>query len=77
MPLFFFSVEHDNGPNICNDGAEFSDREAAWKELTRVFSEMVVGVSRKLGENSSWQMELLDASRQPIFRIRLVAETLA
>lgn len=77
MPLFFFSVEHDSGPSICNDGAEFSDREAAWKELTRVFSEMVVGVSRKLGENSSWQMELLDASRQPIFRIRLVAETLA
>jgi hypothetical protein len=33
-------------------------------------------ISRKLLENAEWQMELLDESRKPVFRIRLVAETL-
>jgi hypothetical protein len=27
-------------------------------------------------ENAEWQMELLDQSRKPVFRIRLVAATL-
>jgi hypothetical protein len=29
-----------------------------------------------LQENSEWQMELLDESKHPVFRIRLVAESL-
>jgi hypothetical protein len=37
---------------------------------------MVGGVSRNLKENGEWQVELLDASKKPVFRIRLVAETL-
>lgn len=37
---------------------------------------MIADVSRKLPENAEWQMELLDESKKPIFRIRLVAETL-
>ena len=57
-------------------GAEFADRDAAWKELTGVCGDMVGGISRKLKENGEWQMELLDASKKPVFRIRLVAETL-
>jgi hypothetical protein len=27
-------------------------------------------------ENSEWQMELLDESKRPLFRIRIVAESL-
>ncbi|WP_370870803.1 hypothetical protein [Bradyrhizobium sp.] len=61
----------------CSDcGAEFADRDAAWKELTGVCGDMVGGISRKLKENGEWQMELLDPSKKPVFRIRLVAETL-
>jgi hypothetical protein len=37
---------------------------------------MVGGISRKLRENSEWQMELLDEAKKPIFRIRLVGESL-
>lgn len=72
MPLYFFRIP--NGPNDC--GAEFADRDTAWKELTGVCGDMVGGISRNLKENGEWQMELLDASKQPVFRIRLVAETL-
>ena len=76
MPIFFFSVRNGEQGGVCNDGAEFADRNAAWKEMTGVCSNMVGDVSRKLVENAEWQMELLDKSRKPVFRIRLVAETL-
>jgi hypothetical protein len=44
--------------------------------MTGVCGDMVGDISRKLGENGEWVMELLDESRKPVFRIRLVAETL-
>jgi len=76
MPIFFFRVRNGECGGVCNDGAEFADRSAAWKEMTGVCSDMVADVSRELVENAEWQMELLDESREPVFRIRLVAETL-
>ena len=76
MPIFFLSVRHGEDARVCNDGAEFPDRNAAWKEMTGVCGDMVGEISRKLVENAEWQMELLDESRRPLFRIRLVAETL-
>ena len=76
MPMFYFSVQNGEHGGVCNVGAEFPDRHAAWKEMTGVCSDIVADVSRKLVENAEWQMELLDESRKPVFRIRLVAETL-
>ena len=75
MPVFFFSVRHGDHGGVCNDGAVFSDRNAAWKEMTGVCSDMIGDVSRTLVENAEWQIELLDESRKPVFRIRLIAET--
>ncbi|MBO4226465.1 DUF6894 family protein [Bradyrhizobium neotropicale] len=76
MPLYFFRIRTADGTGICNDGAEFADRDAAWKEMTRVCADMIGGVSRHLQENAEWQIELLDEARSPVFRIRLVAKTL-
>ena len=47
-----------------SDGAELTLREA------------LAGIVRKLKQQSEWRMELLDASRKPVFRIRVLAETL-
>jgi hypothetical protein len=74
MPVFFFSIRHGESASIANDGAEFSDHNAAWKEMTGVCGAMIADVSRKLPENAEWQMELMDESKKPVFRIRLVAE---
>jgi hypothetical protein len=76
MPIFFFSVRHGEGACVSNDGAEFADHHAAWKEMTGVCGDMIADVSRQLPENAEWRMELLDEARKPVFRIRLVAETL-
>lgn len=77
MPLFFFRIRTANdAAGVCNDGAEFPDVEAAWKEMTRVCADMIGGVSRGLKENTEWQIELLDEVKSPVLRIRLVTETL-
>lgn len=75
MPLYFFSVPGGRTPG-CSDCAELTDRDAAWKELTGVCGDMVGSICRNLQENDEWQMVLLDASKKPLFRIRLLAETL-
>ncbi len=75
MPLFSFRAW--NGGHIStSDPCEFASREAAWKELTGVCGDLVGENCRNLGQDCEWSMELLDADRAPLFRIRLVAETL-
>ena len=76
MPQFFFRIRDGQYSGGSDHGTELADRDAAWKELTSVCGDMVSGISRKLTENAEWQMELLDASKRPVFRIRLVAESL-
>lgn len=76
MPLYFFRIRNGSYSGCAEHGTEFADRDAAWKEMTSVCAGMAAGLSRKLQENSEWQMELLDEARQPIFRIRIVAESL-
>ena len=76
MPLYFFRIRNGEYSGACDHGTELPDRAAAWKELTSVCSDMVPSISRKLHENSEWQMELLDESKRPVFRIRVVAESL-
>jgi hypothetical protein len=76
MPLYFFRIRNGRYSGASDHGIECSDRDAAWNELTSVCSDMVAGISRKLKENSEWQMELLDEQKRPVFRIRIVAESL-
>jgi hypothetical protein len=52
------------------------EHDAAWTEMTKVFSDLVGSISRNLKQNTERQMELLDEAKKPLFYIRLVAETL-
>ena len=76
MPLYFFRIRNGRDSGASDQGTECADRDAAWKELTNVCAEMASGISRKLKQNSEWHLELLDESRRPVFRIRIVGETL-
>lgn len=44
--------------------------------MTKVCANLVGGISRSLKQNAQWQMELLDEMKKPVFRIRLIAESL-
>ena len=43
--------------------------------MTNVCGNLLGSISRSLKQNADWQMELLDETRKPVFRIRLVAES--
>jgi hypothetical protein len=76
MALYFFRIGHGHFSGASDQGSEFESREAAWTEMARVCGDLVGSISRKLKQNAEWHMELLDEAKKPVFRIRLVAETL-
>ena len=76
MPLYFFRIRNGRYSGSSEQGTECADRNAAWKALTDVCADMAGGISRKLAQNSEWQMEMLDEKKRPVFRIRIVAESM-
>ena len=76
MPLYFFRISHGRYSGASEQATEFESREAAWAEMTTVCGNLLSGISRSLKQNAEWHMELLDESKKPVFRIRLVAESL-
>ena len=76
MPLYFFRISHGRYSGASDQGSVFESHEAAWVEMTKVCGNLLSGISRSLKQNAEWHMELLDESKKPVFRIRLVAESL-
>ena len=76
MSLYFFRISHGRYSGASDQAYEFDSREAAWTEMTAVCANLLGGISRSLKQNGEWHMELLDEVKQPVFRIRLVAESL-
>ena len=75
MPRYFFRIRNGRYSGVSEHGVELADHDAAWRELTRSCADMVSGICRKLGQNTQWEMELLDERKQPVFRICLVADS--
>ena len=76
MSLYFFRIIHGRYSGASDLPYEFEDRERAWTEMTSVCANLLGGIARSLKQGGEWRMELLDESKEPVFRIRLVAETL-
>jgi hypothetical protein len=76
MSLYFFRIRNGRYSGASECGTECADRDAAWRALTGACADMAAGISRKLKQNSEWQMELLDEQKRPVFRVRIVAESL-
>ncbi|QQO17306.1 hypothetical protein JJB99_14760 [Bradyrhizobium diazoefficiens] len=75
MPLYFFRIRNGRYSGCADQATEFADRNSAWKEMTSMCADMAAGIVRKLQPNSEWHIELLDEAKEPVFRIRIVAET--
>jgi hypothetical protein len=75
MSSYFFRISHGRYSGASDHGSEFESREDAWAEMTKVCGNLLGGISRSLKQNGEWQMELLDEAKKPVFRIRLVAES--
>ncbi len=77
MPVYYFCIRNGRFSGAADYGTELADRDAAWAEMTKVCGDLVGSISRKLKQNAEWQMELLDEAKKPVFRIRLVAESVS
>lgn len=75
MPLYFFRIKNGRYCGASNN-FEVADRDAAWTEMTKVCGGLVGSIARHLAQGSEWQMELLDETKKPVFKICLRAETL-
>jgi uncharacterized protein DUF6894 len=75
-PTYYFRICDGKYSATTGDGFGLADKDAAWAEMTQVCGDLVSGIARNLKQDSQWQMELLDEARKPMFRLRLVAETL-
>jgi hypothetical protein len=75
MPLYYLSIQNGPFAGACGQGFRLADRNAAWTEMTNVCGDLIGSVCRNIKQNADWKIELLDDSRTPVFRIRLVAET--
>ncbi|WP_407148062.1 DUF6894 family protein [Bradyrhizobium sp. ORS 86] len=75
MAQYFFRISHGEYAGASDQATEFENRDMAWAEMTKVCSNFLGSISRNLKQNSEWHMELLDEGRKPVFRIRLVAES--
>ena len=76
MPQYFFRIRNGRYSGMSDNGIEASDSLSAWTEMTRVCGDLVGGIARRLKSDSEWQMEMLDEAQKPLYRIRLVAETM-
>jgi hypothetical protein len=74
MPLYYFRIRGDG--NASDVAFDLADRDEVWTEMTNVCGDLIRGASRNLTENTGWSLELLDETKKPMFRIRLVAETM-
>ena len=75
MALHFFRISGGKYSGI-SELDDVTDGDASWTEMTKVCGDLIGGVSRDLKQDTEWKIELLDRRGNPVFRIRLVAETL-
>ena len=76
MSMYFFRISHGRYSGAADQGSEFESPESAWAEMTKACANLLAGISCSLKQNGEWQMEMLDETRKPVFRIRLLGETL-
>jgi hypothetical protein len=76
MSQYFFRISNGRLAGVSESSFDLADGSAAWAEMTKMCGSMVGSLCRNLKPKADWQMEFLDASQKPVFRIRLVAESL-
>jgi len=72
---YFFRISHGRYSGASDVATEFESREDAWAGMTKICANLLGGISRSLKQNAEWRMELLDETKKPVFRVRLVAES--
>ena len=76
MPRFLFQVQHPKSAGIPAIEDVLSDNFAARKVALGICADLAKDIVAGLTEDSEWRLDVLDQSGKPVFRLRLLAETL-
>jgi hypothetical protein len=76
MPRFLFQVQHPKSATIPAIEDVLSDSFAARKVALGICADLAKDIVAGLTEDSEWRLDVLDESGKPVFRLRLVAESL-
>ena len=74
MPRYFFNVRGER-PSIDEEGEELPDSHAAWNEATRTAGEMIRDINGKLKPGQSWELEVTDEFRNPLYLLSFRARS--
>ena len=75
MPNYYFRISSGQFSGGSDLPAALSSLEAAWEEITRISADLLPSITRTIKPDAEWQMELLDEAKKPVYRIRLLTET--
>jgi hypothetical protein len=70
MPSYFFPNPELLLQPLTDPGIDAANRDAAPPEIIKVFGDLVGNFTKGLEQNTERQIELLDASKRPLFRVR-------
>ena len=76
MPRFIFQVQQDKLPEIPAIEDTLCDSYAAQKAALGMCADLAKDIVNGLSGDSEWRLDVLDESGKPVFRLRLLAESL-
>jgi len=76
MPRFRFQVQQGKLPDPFALEDVLSDYGAARKAALGIYADLARDIVTGLTDDSEWRLDVLDESGKPVFRIRLLAQSL-
>jgi hypothetical protein len=76
MPRFAFQVQPGQSPRIPAIEDILLDSDAARKVALGICADLARDIVGGLTQDSEWRLDVLNEAGKPIFRLRLLAETL-
>jgi hypothetical protein len=76
MPRFIFQVQQGKFSEIPAIEDILCDSYAARKAALGICADLAKDIVNRLTDDSEWRLDVLDESGKPIFRLRLLAESL-
>jgi hypothetical protein len=76
MPRFLFQVQPGRCPAFAVIENDLSGVAIARKAALDMFADLAKDIVAGLAEDSEWRLDVMDGSGKPVFRVRLIAESL-
>ena len=76
MPRFLFQVQPNHAPALPAIEDDLSDSQAARKAALNICADLAKDIVSGLTDDSEWRLDVLNEAGKPVFRLRLLAESL-